>query len=166
MFIGTPKRPNLALARRGGLATHGAAKQSSARLRTLLDVLLVEDDRELAEMLSLSLGDHGARVRVVHTIRDARIAIAAQAPGVLVSDYHLPDGTGWELAHDLRVSGATAVMGLVVMSGSEVPPEHRAWFDGFLEKPVDAEQLYEVVRQLQLVVRERASAPPEEPTTD
>lgn len=67
-----------------------------------VDVLLVEDDREACEMLTVVLTDRGAQVRVAHDV-DAALAAFTQAwPDVLVSDIGLPGRDGYELAREVR----------------------------------------------------------------
>ncbi|QJW85399.1 response regulator [Ramlibacter terrae] len=67
-----------------------------------VDVLLVEDDREACEMLTVVLADRGAQVRIAHDVDSALAAFAQAWPDVLVSDIGLPGRDGYELAREVR----------------------------------------------------------------
>lgn len=67
-------------------------------------LLLVEDDEVLAEALGVNLRARGYGVRVVHTLAEARAAIAECAPTVAIVDVVLPDGNGIHLIQELLPS--------------------------------------------------------------
>jgi PAS domain S-box-containing protein len=65
-------------------------------------VLVVEDDLQALEMLSMILRDRGARVTVARDYASAMHAAAQEALDVLVSDIGLPDRDGYDLIRELR----------------------------------------------------------------
>lgn len=67
-----------------------------------LDVLLVEDDREAVEMMTVVLSDRGAIVRTASDYESALAAVQKAWPDVLVSDIGLPGRDGYELVRRLR----------------------------------------------------------------
>jgi PAS domain S-box-containing protein len=67
-----------------------------------LDVLVVEDDREASEMMTLVLTDRGARVRTAGDVEGALKALEQAWPDVLVSDIGLPGRDGYELVRHVR----------------------------------------------------------------
>lgn len=107
-------------------------------------VLLVDDNRDLAEDLAEILRHHGHAVTTCGTIAEAR-ALGA-APTAAVLDFRLPDGTGLEVAKSLLardprtrilfLSGYPA--DLVAGLGSEPAVTSQA---AHLQKPVDIERL-------------------------
>ncbi len=62
-------------------------------------VLLVEDEAAHAELISRGFESRGDQMHltVVHTLRDARAAMADSPPDVVVTDLNLPDGKGTDL---------------------------------------------------------------------
>jgi DNA-binding NarL/FixJ family response regulator len=71
---------------------------------TALRVLVVDDELLFAELMRVALS-HADDIEVVGVVHDARTAIAEAprlAPAVVLSDYHLPDGTGADIARSLR----------------------------------------------------------------
>jgi PAS domain S-box-containing protein len=67
-----------------------------------LDVLVVEDDREATEMLTVVLSDRGARVRIAGDYESALQAVQEAWPDILVSDIGLPGRDGYELVRRVR----------------------------------------------------------------
>jgi PAS domain S-box-containing protein len=67
-----------------------------------LDVLLVEDDREAVEMMTLVLEDRGAGVRTAGDYDGAMRAVQLRWPDILVSDIGLPGRDGYELVRRVR----------------------------------------------------------------
>ena len=59
--------------------------------------LIVDDDKDTAEMLADMVSRLGFTAATAHTLRDARRALAMQPPNVLFLDLVLPDGKGTEL---------------------------------------------------------------------
>jgi len=77
-----------------------------------MDILYVEDDPGLSHLLSRRLREQNHVVTVVGSVTTAREALAKGAPGMLLCDYDLPDGTGLELMHEAlaKNSGLPCVM--------------------------------------------------------
>ena len=74
-------------------------------------LLLVEDERGIVETLSRVLAADGYAVDVAANLRDARAAVAAAAPDLVLLDWTLPDGAGIELLRAWRQDGrATPVI--------------------------------------------------------
>jgi len=66
----------------------------------MIRVLIADDERLFAELLRVALqnADDVEVVGVVHDMRSAVAETAAKRPDVIIADYHMPDGTGAELA--------------------------------------------------------------------
>lgn len=75
-----------------GLIMQARADAESADRRS---VCIVEDDREIAEMLRVQLSYFGYEVRVFHTLQDFRAAADADPDAIIVADVGFPeDGMG------------------------------------------------------------------------
>jgi DNA-binding response OmpR family regulator len=61
-------------------------------------ILLVEDERELREVLALGLRRAGYTVDVAATVAEAQPLIKGQSYALVVADWLLPDGNGIDLA--------------------------------------------------------------------
>ena len=85
-------------------------------------VLVVEDDTDLATVLSTLLAGNGLRVERVAGVAAAREWLAARRPDVLVLDLDLPDGSGLEVAAALEAQGSAGTS-VVVYTGQVVEAE-------------------------------------------
>lgn len=67
-------------------------------------VVIVDDERLFAELLRVALrGADGITVEaVVHDVKSAIAALNEHKPDVVLADYHLPDGTGADIARAVR----------------------------------------------------------------
>jgi DNA-binding response OmpR family regulator len=70
------------------------------------NILLVEDDRRLAEMVSEYLGEAGFSVSVAGDGRTGLARLAAEPCDALVLDLMLPDMDGLEVCRQLRAFSA------------------------------------------------------------
>lgn len=115
-------------------------------------VLLVDDDRDICEVLQVVLEGQGAAVTVAASAAEALTALERSMPHVLLSDIAMPVASG----HDLMRK-------IVARQGSRAPPAaalsayarkqdlRLALASGFqmlLEKPIDANALIEAVATL------------------
>jgi DNA-binding response OmpR family regulator len=115
--------------------------QDPAELR----VLVVEDDRDLAETLRTLLLLCGYQVMVAYTGKQGIEAARKLEPHVVLCDIGLPDGDGYVVASVLRQSGHSTAARLIAVTGhAEARDRIRALaagFDQHLAKPVDPKVL-------------------------
>lgn len=121
-------------------------------------VLLIEDDADLREELTVFLRDAGLSVRGVGSIAEARVALC-EPVSLVVLDILLPDGDGLEFCRQARLCSA---IGIVVCTGI-VAREKRIdclknCADAYLTKPVDPEELLAVLHSVQRRMLAPASA--------
>ena len=111
-----------------------------------LDILLVEDNRDVLRVLKLVLEAKGHRVRAAADIASALDAIGRPFD-LLISDIELPDGSGLDLMRELR----GRVPGIAI-SGFDSPDDVRLSLDaGFarhLTKPIESRKLDEVIAEV------------------
>lgn len=84
-------------------------------------VLLVEDDEPTRRRLADAIAGHPGLelVGAVGTCAEARDALAAQAPDVLLTDLGLPDGDGADLIREARRRGLATEAMVVTVFGDE-----------------------------------------------
>jgi signal transduction histidine kinase/DNA-binding response OmpR family regulator len=88
-------------------------------------VLVVEDDEDVAEMLSTFFTDHGVRARVAHTGAQALAMSREVPPDLLVLDLGLPDIDGYAVVEELRREERLRALPLLVYTGTQLSAEDR-----------------------------------------
>ena len=85
-------------------------------------ILVVDDERDLCDLLSYNLRKAGYEVAMVHTGRAALDYISRKSPDLVVLDVMLPELTGTEVASRIRSNPATASIPIIMVTakGEEV----------------------------------------------
>ena len=111
-------------------------------------ILVVDDDREVADVLKEILEDEGHTVTVAHDGETALKLAASAPPELAFLDFGLPGMDGVALAGRLRALPATAQTRLIALTGSdEAARAEEAGFERFLLKPISLEKLLSAVAQ-------------------
>ena len=112
-------------------------------------VLLVEDNRDAAESLTMLLDLYGHRVRTVYDGFAALDAARAEAPDVMLVDIGLPGMDGYEVARRIRGDAAFQAVRLIALTGYGRDEDRQAalaaGFDHHLVKPVNPDRLHGLV---------------------
>jgi CheY-like chemotaxis protein len=126
-------------------------------------VLVVDDARNVREVVTNILMQDGATVTAVDSAEEALAALQRERPDVLLSDLAMPGKGGYWLIGQIRAlpperGGITPAAALTAFTG----PEHRAsvlraGFQLHVEKPVGLDALIGAVAKLAL--KEGAEAP-------
>lgn len=117
----------------------GAAEsQSKAGRNAGYEVLIVEDDRAVAEALADLLKYYGVSVAIAGSLFDASRELHKNSPACVLIDLGLPDGSGIQIVRRLRSSGAMTRIG--VMTNATAPEVlarvHTARPDEIFAKPL------------------------------
>jgi signal transduction histidine kinase/CheY-like chemotaxis protein len=116
---------------------------------TRRSILLVEDNDDIREMMSLMLeAQQYAVVCAIDGLEGLRLATDSPSDVALV-DIGLPGIDGYEVARRLRANPATTGMRLIALTGYGLESDQRraleAGFDAHLVKPVDLNLLIETI---------------------
>jgi PAS domain S-box-containing protein len=130
-------------------ATHAGLDESKASKR--VRILVVDDNVDSAEMLSVLLEMEGHEVLIANSGQTG-IALALQSvPDVALVDIGMPGMDGYKVAQRMRASPELKEMALIAVSGygqlEDLNKSREAGFDDHLVKPVDLETLKRVVER-------------------
>jgi CheY-like chemotaxis protein len=126
----------------------------SNQLLLRVRILLIESDRDTANLFSFVLWTEGANVTVASSISEALIALNANQFDIILIEPKLPDGEGYRVVKALRRGelGNSQHLPVVVISASvrQVDQEQAraAECQVFLSKPIDSLKLIDVVYRL------------------
>ena len=106
---------------------------------------MIDDDQDVARIISYVFESQGHRVITVHNGREAITMAKKHKPDMLTLDVNMPDVNGYMVLQELRSNEQTRGIPVICIS---VEPEGSAALasgaDYFLEKPLDIDKLREV----------------------
>jgi len=140
------------------LAPAGAAEVSVpspafAQAKQQQRVLVVDDNEDAAELLSLCLEQEGYLTAIAHDGPSALSAVGSFRPQIVILDIGLPGMSGYDVARALRQDERFSALALIALTGWGTPGDKEkaldAGFDLHLTKPVDARGLNGALSQLE-----------------
>ena len=128
--------------------------------------LIVDDERDIRELLVLTLGRMGLRVDTAANLTEARELLGSNRYDLCFTDMRLPDGSGIDLVGEIARNHPQTPVAMITAFGSmdlAVEALKAGAFD-FVSKPVDINVLRGLVRHaLELNNSERPKPPPTPP---
>ena len=114
-----------------------------------MQVLIVEDHQDSREELERYLTRRGYDVTVAGDLRGGLDLLDAQRFDAVISDFALPDGTGYALMSEARRRGIRALG--IAISGYPYPSDVNepgvTGFDYHLTKPVNCDRLCSLLKE-------------------
>ena len=106
-------------------------------------ILIIEDDRKLADALSAGIAAEGYDVRVASSAEEGFFLVHSQQPDLLVLDVTLPNRSGLELLHQIRQERIDIRVMLLTSHNSVEDRIHglRTGADDYLGKPFSFPEL-------------------------
>jgi len=127
-------------------------------------VLVVEDDRDIADLVARYLHKAGFEVETLVSGRDALAALTRRPPDLLVLDVMLPQVSGLEICRAARAHASTAALPIIMLTARAEEPDRISGLelgaDDYLGKPFSPNELVARVRALlRRANRHRAATP-------
>jgi len=117
-----------------------------------MKLLIADDDRALALLLSTRLHAKGWTVDIAHDAMQALMFAMRSSPDAIMLDIAMPGGTGIDALKKLKMSAKTAQTPVVVLSGSIEPKDEpnvlALGAAAFMRKPPDVDALNELLLKL------------------
>ncbi|MFM2056222.1 MAG: hypothetical protein RLY71_607 [Pseudomonadota bacterium] len=121
----------------------------------MIQILLVEDDRELRQMLASALEVEGHAVRTAASVAEARALLQHAPVDLVLLDLGLPDGSGDTLLAELRQRRSTPVLVISAhQSDSRKIGLLDAGADDYLTKPFSVGEL---LARMRVALRHRGT---------
>jgi two-component system, NtrC family, response regulator PilR len=124
-------------------------------------VLVIDDERDIRELLTITLGRMDLKVDAVGTVAEARHALAEHHYDLCFTDMRLPDGSGQEIIELIAADYDQTPVAMITAYGNvdaAVTALKAGAFD-FVSKPVDIQMLRRLVRTaLKLAEEKRTGA--------
>jgi signal transduction histidine kinase len=128
------------------IAEHAEAHDSPTLARR---IIVVDDNRDAADTLSMVLRQHGADVQTAYSALDALEALTPNSHTAVIADLGMPELDGFELARRIRADSSNVNVKLIALSGwgqhEDRARAHSAGFDAHFTKPADIDALVAVL---------------------
>lgn len=121
-------------------------------------IVVVEDNRDINDLLSLILEEEGYRVISVTDGRQALQAAREHSPDLITLDLALPGKDGWALARELQEDPATENIPILVISAytRDLDAPLRRRVARVISKPF---YITQVINEVDAILRRRSETP-------
>lgn len=118
-------------------------------------ILIVDDERDLVEMLSVFFQENGFETIPAYDGKEGMAKAEEEKPDLITLDISMPGESGVKMYHHLKHSTILAEIPIIILTGA--PPELKSFVNkvktfpkpaGYFEKPVNREKLLEKVKEL------------------
>ncbi|HKP86517.1 MAG TPA: ATP-binding protein [Blastocatellia bacterium] len=119
-----------------------------------MQVLIVDDDQDTINMLTVTLSEYGAEVQTAASVAEAIGVLEWYMPDVLVSDLAMPDEDGYSLLGKVRAlesAGGKRIPAIALTAYVRVEDRARALsagFNMFVPKPLEPNELITAIANL------------------
>jgi len=129
--------------------------------RSVLDVLIIEDEPVLAKNICAYLLRYGYGVRIAHTAEAGLTELEAYKPDVIVLDFNLPGMNGLEALAKIRaIDSQIKVLMMTAYSSNELAVKAmRGGAADFVAKPISVDKLRQKLEQIVIDARRDRELP-------
>ena len=111
-------------------------------------ILVVDDERDIAEMLGIRLEEHGYEYTAAYEGNQAFKKVKEEKPDLNIVDYTIPGLNGGELCKQIKMDTALRHIPVILVSGYSRDQLNFVEFaDAFMPKPYHAKELIGKIRE-------------------
>lgn len=129
-------------------------------------ILVVEDEGDLRALIGYNLSQRGYAVELTADLDSARQVLEGETPSLVILDLMLPDGSGLDLARQIRQSPLSASIPILFVTARPKETYLRSYRfssqDDYLPKPFSVREL---LRRVQAQVKLAGSEPQQKDLT-
>jgi two-component system, NtrC family, response regulator PilR len=125
-------------------------------------VLVIDDERDIRELLTITLGRMGLMVETASNVTEAKQRLADARYALCFTDMRLPDGSGQEIIELIAAKYPETPVAMITAYGNvdaAVNALKAGAFD-FVSKPVDINMLRRLVQTAMRLAEEKKTEPP------
>ncbi len=125
------------------------------------NALVIDDERDIRELLTITLGRMGLTVDTASTVAEGKQRLAEQSYALCFTDMRLPDGTGQEIIELIAAKHPDTPVAMITAYGNVDAAVHalKAGAFDFVSKPVDLGLLRRLVQTALRLGDERRAEP-------
>lgn len=119
-------------------------------------ILVVDDDPDLVEAVSMKLENENYRVAKAYDGNEAWEQIKEERPALIVLDVMMPEKDGYAVCREIKSDPEYKDISVILLTavGEAVPSTKYTHMDGktaladdFIAKPIDMDELMEIIQQ-------------------
>jgi DNA-binding response OmpR family regulator len=126
--------------------THANKNEYERRLVMAKRILIVEDDRSIAEYLMTLFNDNGYEAYIASNGVEALEMVKAETPDLITLDFEMPESWGNILYRKMQKIKKLRNIPIIIISGVEAEFPQLEKAVASLRKPFDREELLRIVR--------------------
>lgn len=111
-------------------------------------ILVVDDEREIAESLSSLLRGEGYGVKISESAEEALEEAERITPDLILTDYEMPGMDGLELCQRIRSNSKLKRIPILLATGGSIDLSNLNMINGFMVKPYQKEILFSFIQHL------------------
>src|SRR3989338_8839058 len=117
-------------------------------------ILIIDDDRDLSELIASALKSQGYDVSILNSGKQAVRIIKKELPELVLLDVHLPDVDGYNICDQLKSNDDTKHIPVIILTGQEMERElvgdiHDFYgASDYLKKPFELDELLSKIKKL------------------
>lgn len=115
-------------------------------------ILIIEDSALNRKILEDALLQRSYQVLTAEDGREGMEKLNKEAPDLVLMDVVMPNMNGWETCKQIRAAAKVQATPIIIMTSKNTPQDMLQAFevgaDEFLDKPVNLEDLYEMIERL------------------
>lgn len=124
-------------------------KESSIQKKDIKDILIIDDEKDLCDLLSEALVSHGYHVSLACTDREAMGHLRRQRPDLIFLDLRLPSGDGIKLLSKIKNIDSKIIVNILTAYGSPEAKEKAAQLGvhQFIDKPFSEQDILRSIKR-------------------
>jgi DNA-binding response OmpR family regulator len=115
-----------------------------------MEILVVDDEKDIVELIALNLQKEGHRVIAAHTGEDALELVRRHRPDLMVLDLMLPGIQGLEVCREMRGTPENSAIPILILSAKSAEVDRVLGFemgaDDYITKPFSMRELISRIR--------------------
>ena len=126
-----------------------------------MKILVIEDDADIREVLSLLLSMEGFDVSVAEDGLSALeyLRSAAALPDLVLLDLVMPFMDGYQFRREQKLDPRLSQIPVIIMTANQLPEDQTLGAAGFLRKPVALDQVVVSIRAIEKQISESRDRP-------
>ncbi len=114
------------------------------------NILIIDDEKDLCQLLGDTLSSHGYDVKFANTKREAMSSLKSRLPDLVFLDLKLPDSDGLKLLSSIKKINPSTTVSIISAYGTEEVRDEASKLGayGFIDKPFSEEDILRSIREL------------------